>query len=102
MSEFRKIKPISWNEEVGAKGKDPDKIKHYPDFHIDLSHLPEAKDWEIGKEYTVALKLKMGSMNIRNEKEGRGTGSAGFDIVGIKVEENNNPNPGKKRGKRYA
>ena len=31
----------------------------YPSFRIELSHLPEAKKWDIGKEYTLTLKLKM-------------------------------------------
>ncbi len=82
---------------MGVPGKKMDEIKHYPEFHIDLKHLPEAKEWEVGEEYVIALKVKMGSMNIRNEEEGRGTGSAGFDIIGIKVGENPGPSDGKKK-----
>lgn len=55
-----------------------EKRKIYPHFRIDNSHLPEAKKWDIGKEYTVTLKLKMTGISIsrfQNESE--------FDIIGI-------------------
>ena len=50
----------------------------YPHFRIELTHLPEAKKWEIGKEYTLGLKLKMTGISIsrfQNDVE--------FDITGI-------------------
>lgn len=36
----------------------------YPTFRIELVHLPEAKKWEIGKEYTLKFKLKMTGISI--------------------------------------
>jgi len=36
----------------------------YPSFRIELIHLPEAKKWEIGKEYKITLKLKMTGISI--------------------------------------
>ena len=52
--------------------------KVFPRFRIELIHLPEAKKWDIGKEYTVTLKLKMTGISIskfQNDSE--------FDIIGI-------------------
>lgn len=54
--------------------------KRYPTFRIELEHLPEAKKWEIGKEYTVTLKLKMTGISIskfQNDSE--------YEIIGIDV-----------------
>ena len=59
--------------------------EHYPMFHIDLKHLPEAKQWEIGKTYTVLLELKQKSIEV-SKFEGKEHGSAGFDITGIEVQ----------------
>ena len=36
----------------------------YPSLRMELTHLPEAKKWEIGKEYTITLKLKMTGISI--------------------------------------
>ena len=36
----------------------------YPNFRIELVHLPEAKKWEIGQEYTITMKLKMVGISI--------------------------------------
>lgn len=52
--------------------------KMYPRIRIENEHLPEAKKWEIGSEYTVTLKLKMVGLSIskfQNEAE--------FEIHGI-------------------
>lgn len=53
----------------------------FPRFRIDLKHLPEAKKWEVGKEYTVTLKLKMTGISIskfQNDSE--------YDVIGIDVQ----------------
>lgn len=55
-----------------------DSKKFYPRFRIELAHLPEAKKWEIGKEYTIGLKLKMTGISIS-----RFQNDAEFDIIGI-------------------
>lgn len=63
--------------------------KIYPRFRIELVHLPEAKEWEIGKEYNIGLKIKMTGISIskyQNDSE--------FDIIAIdpklKIKNNNN------------
>lgn len=75
---------MSWKEEEGV-GEKIDEVKHYPELHLSLKHLPEAKNWEIGKKYKVTLELQMASKNQRNEKKGQGMGHVGFDITGIDV-----------------
>ena len=74
------------------------KKAHYPSYHIGLEHLPEAKKWDIGKEYYVSLKLRQTSMDMHKEKDGKEMGNAGFDIVGIKVDESKGP----EKKERYA
>lgn len=59
--------------------------EHYPMFHISLEHLPEAKQWEIGKTYKILLEVKQKSIEV-SKYEGKEHGSAGFDITGIEVQ----------------
>lgn len=52
--------------------------KQFPRFRMELVHLPEAREWKIGKEYQVLLKVKMTGLSIskfQNDSE--------FDIIGI-------------------
>jgi len=47
------------------------KHEYYPNFWLDSKTLPDVKDWEIDKDYTVVLKvtMKSKSMNTRGEKK---------------------------------
>ena len=45
-----------------TKGKEPKKF--YPRLTLKHEYFPEAKKWEVGKEYTVTLKLKMTGISI--------------------------------------
>ena len=94
-AQFRKIKP----EKTGKGGVEPMEMPKeiYPHFSIGLEHLPEAKKWDIGKEYYVSLKLKQTSMDMHKGKSGKDMGAAGFDIVGIHAEEHKES----KRKERY-
>ena len=76
---MRKIKP---KEEEGMSNTPKKHVaeKMYPRFRIELEHMPEAKKWEMGKEYTVTLKLKMTGLSIskyQNDSE--------YDIIGIDI-----------------
>jgi len=42
--------------------------------------LPEAKDWEVGKDYEISLKVKQTS-----KSETDGDGSASFEVRAIAV-----------------
>lgn len=53
----------------------------YPHFRIELTHLPEAKKWEIGKEYTIKMGLKMTGISISRYQN-----DAEFEIHEIGIE----------------
>lgn len=56
----------------------------YPHFFIDIQHLPEAKDWEIGKTYDVTLRVRQTGLHVsRHEGRKEDTGEATFAIVGV-------------------
>lgn len=80
---MRKVEPEAFGPIAEMSEGKP--RKHFPEFHINLKHLPEAKKWEIGEKYQVVLNLQMSSIDQRNEKDGRGEGHVGFDIIGIGV-----------------
>lgn len=52
----------------------------YPTFRIDLDHIPEAKDWKIGKEYSIEMKVKMVGLS-----QSRFDNSAEFEIKEIEA-----------------
>ena len=56
---------------------------YFPTFEIDTEHLPEAKEWKVGKTYKVTLRVKQTGLSMRKSKDGKERGSASFDIVGI-------------------
>jgi len=74
---IRKIKPKSDSPMMDGPMKQ-EKRKIFPHFRIENTHLPEAKKWDIGKEYTIALKLKMTGIYLL-----RFQNDAEFDIIGI-------------------
>ncbi len=50
---------------------------------FELAQLPQIADWEVGREYTLILKVKQTSHNFRDvEGEGQ-TESATFDILKV-------------------
>lgn len=53
----------------------------YPRFSVELEHLPEARDWEIGEKYYISLELEMTGLSI-----GEDYSSASFEIKGIRVD----------------
>ena len=71
---YNRIKPTDHGMEI------PISRESYPYFSIDLKHLPEAKKWEIGKTYEIALQIKQTGIH-----QIEGTGDAQFEIHGIKV-----------------
>lgn len=57
----------------------------YPTLYIGIEHLPEAKDWKVGKTYKVTFHLKQTGISQRKGRDGKEYGSADFDIIGIEV-----------------
>ena len=78
---MRKIEPKVEEMTDGpamVKSKEPKKI--YPRLRMEHQFFPETKKWEVGKEYTVTLQLKMVGLSIarfQNDSE--------FEITGIEV-----------------
>lgn len=83
---LRKIKPEKMGEMEMPMAKDMPK-EHFPSFNIGLEHLPEAKNWEIGKKYSIELEVVQTSMDMHKNKDGKEMGMVGFDIVSIGAEE---------------
>lgn len=94
---MRKITPkqdeymMSEGPSISMKKKKAEPI--YPKIRIDLEHIPEAKKWDIGKEYKVELKLKMVGLSISRydntaEFEIRELGCEGMKEDKNKAEEN--------------
>ncbi len=55
--------------------------KYYPSIHLNSKNLPAIKDWEVGEEYSVMLKIKQTSKSIENDQECSGS----FEIREILV-----------------
>ena len=79
---MRKIKPEGGKENSGM---DVPASAFYPQLYISTEHLPEAKDWKVGKTYKVTFNLKQTGMSMRKGRDGKEHGSADFDIVGLEV-----------------
>lgn len=68
-------------------GGGPSKMKEgeskpiYPTFRLELQHIPEAKKWEIGKEYMIEMKVKMVGIS-----QSRYDNSAEFEVREIETE----------------
>ena len=65
---------------VASSNKKSTKI--YPRLRLEHQFFPETKNWKVGKEYTVELKLKMTGLSISkfsNDSE--------FDIIGFDSED---------------
>ena len=74
---MRAIEPKT-NSSMGLDESPKKDKKYYPTFRIDLKHLPEAKKWDLDKEYTVTLKLKMVGIS-----QAKYQNDAEFEIIGI-------------------
>lgn len=73
---IKKITPKTTKDMIGMSSKEPE--PRYPHLRMELDFIPEAKKWEIGKEYTIELQLKMTGISIS-----RFQNDAEFDIVGM-------------------
>ena len=73
---FRKIKP-----RIREELEEGPRKEIYPRFSIDLEHLPEAKNWDIGKGYIVSLKLEMTGITMEEDYS-----NVSFEVKGIEAE----------------
>lgn len=74
---MRTVKPKSYSETYPMPMKAEQ--KHYPEMSLDITTLPEIKDWKVGKSYKVTMEVEQISMNL--DKSGHG--SARFAIKKI-------------------
>lgn len=88
MLKMKKIKGETWEE----MDESYEETKHWPKLHLELKHLPEAKDWKIGDTYVLQVEAKMDSLDMDGKK-----GRVGFDITGIAVVPKKKPKRVKKR-----
>jgi len=62
-----------------------DSGKYLPTLYFDEKQVPEIKDWEVGEEYDVVLRLKQTSKNENELEPDENNLNAGFNIVAYKV-----------------
>ena len=77
---MRKIEGIKYGEPMIAHTES--KV-HYPQFSIDLKHLPEAKKWKPGEKYRIILDVTMHDKTVTESKDAPDRGYSYFDIIGI-------------------
>ncbi len=90
---YKEIKPIK--PEV-MEGPSPMSGGYRPNISIPITALPEAKDWDVGDTYEVALKIKMTGIHMHKGRSGE-EGAAQFDITGVAVIEEKTPRYGTKK-----
>lgn len=75
---LRKIK----GEDFGELMREDDDRVIFPHFGIEMKHLPEARQWEIGEKYYVLLEVRMKDKSTHETEEEK-SGFAGFDVTAI-------------------
>jgi len=57
---------------------------YYPSLDLKLKDIPEAKSWEVGKNYMLVVGVRMSS--IREDED---SSNVGFKVIKVKPIENN-------------
>lgn len=78
---FSAVKPD--NNEWDGPTESSSKVLYFPNFQLKQSDIPESKNWEVGKRYSVEMMLEMTAMEARKGKEP----TVRFDVVGLKVDD---------------
>jgi len=66
---------------VAAPFKQERKRQCFPSLQLDAKTFPPVKDWQVGREYTVTLKLRQTSKSEHR----KGEIEAGFDVLTAEV-----------------
>lgn len=92
---MRKIEPkvdkMYGPSNVVGSPKETEPTKYFPTLRLEHQFFPEVKNWKVGAEYEVTLKIKMTGVSIskyQNDSE--------FEIVGFEGEKEEK---GEKEGK---
>lgn len=82
------VKPKTSKEMYGGGlepcGPNDSKKKYYPSISLDSDALPEIRDWEVGSDYYILMKVTQKSLNINDSAEFK-RADARFDIKEIAV-----------------
>lgn len=62
-------------------------MKMKPMIHLSDKDLPAIKDWKVGDEYEITLRVKQKSMREMSPYEKNGKVEASFEIIAAKVAE---------------
>ena len=73
---MKKLKGETFSNTIGVS----ENKRYLPSFDITDDDLPEIKDWKVGKMYEMRIKVRMKSLNSREEKT-----NAGFEIDSLEV-----------------
>lgn len=79
---MRDIKPKKDRYSIGPSKPVEESKPIYPTIRIDLEHLPEAKDWKVGKSYPIGMVVKMTGIS-----QSRFDNSAEFEIRKIEADD---------------
>jgi hypothetical protein len=84
---MKNVKPIKPSEGMEMPMKPQ---PYYPTVSIDFKAIPEMKNWKVGNDYTVTLKLKQTGMNLSESKH-HDYGSAQFEVRGYDIGKSEKP-----------
>lgn len=79
---MRKIKPKVDKYSLGPSKAPKESKPIYPTTRLDLEHLPEAKEWKLGKTYRIEMEVKLVGLS-----QSRFDNSAEFEIHGIEADD---------------
>jgi hypothetical protein len=74
---MKKLKGETFGNTIEKSGIDK---RYLPSFNITGDDLPEIKDWKVGKMYEMKIKVRMESLNSREERT-----SAEFKIDSLEL-----------------
>ena len=63
MPNLKKVTPVSWKDEAKVE----DEEKHYPTFRLKSSDLPALKDWDVGDDYVLVMRVSQKSKDERGK-----------------------------------
>ena len=62
---MRAVTPETYG--IMASSKKPE--QYFPSFSLQLSDIPEAKNWEVGKRYKLAVEVIQKALSITDKRE---------------------------------
>lgn len=86
MGKFKKIEGKKYDDYLEVESDISHERVSYPRLHLELKDFPEAREYKIGKNYEVTLKLKFCNLNLyRKLDSDEECGHVDFDIIGIET-----------------